>query len=713
TNFIGTTDAVDFIAKTNNQERLRISSSGNVGIGMGGYNPAAKLDLQGNQLINASKTYLTSREAIDINIGDDGYTYGNRTENYGILMRTKSSSETGSIARINFGDKGTSMNSGSRYLSFSVGKKLNELLYLTDENNGNVGIGTTTPNAQSSLDLSAPDKALLTNRVANTSVITSPAEGMIVYVKDEKCFKGYANSLWRDITPCSGGTPIVTQLNCGGGALNGSFTSGVFGNGSFSLPYAGGNGVAYSGQTIFSTGVTGLTATLSAGTLANGSGSLAYTISGTPSSSGTASFTVNFGGQLCTFNVNVSSSQPQVILLNCGGGALNGSFTSGVFGNGSFSLPYAGGNGVAYSGQTIFSTGVTGLTATLSAGTLANGSGSLAYTISGTPSSSGTANFTVNFGGQSCTFNVNVSSSQPQVILLNCGGGALNGSFTSGTSSNGTFNLPYAGGNGVAYIGQTILSTGVTGLTATLNAGTLANGSGSLTYTISGTPSSSGTANFTVNFGGQSCTFNVNVGAAKCGAYIAPGQWKDFMCHNLGADVSADPFTPSASIQGAKYQWGATTGQTGRYYSQANDQANAGSITGWNAGSIFGLPDNTWQDGVKTVNDPCPAGYRVPTSAQWQSVMNNNAATRVGTWINSATNYSTAIKFGASLLLPAAGNRELDFGTLVDHGNFGYYWSSTQQSSISNANGLTFNNNIAGVYLSSRNYGFSVRCISE
>ncbi|SIR03935.1 hypothetical protein SAMN05880574_1641, partial [Chryseobacterium sp. RU37D] len=31
TNFIGTTDAVDFIAKTNNQERLRISSSGNVG----------------------------------------------------------------------------------------------------------------------------------------------------------------------------------------------------------------------------------------------------------------------------------------------------------------------------------------------------------------------------------------------------------------------------------------------------------------------------------------------------------------------------------------------------------------------------------------------------------------------------------------------------------------------------------------------------------
>ncbi|SIR02411.1 hypothetical protein SAMN05880574_1561, partial [Chryseobacterium sp. RU37D] len=53
------------------------------------------------------------------------------------------------------------------------------------------------------------------------------------------------------------------------------------------------------------------------------------------------------------------------------------------------------------------------------------------------------------------------------------------------------------------------------------SAGTLANGSGSLAYTISGTPSSSGTANFTVNFGGQICTFSVSVNAPaptlKCG----------------------------------------------------------------------------------------------------------------------------------------------------------------------------------------------------
>ena len=51
-------------------------------------------------------------------------------------------------------------------------------------------------------------------------------------------------------------------------------------------------------------------AALQAGTLANGTGNLNYTISGTPISAGTASFAVSFGGQTCTFLLNVNNTAP-------------------------------------------------------------------------------------------------------------------------------------------------------------------------------------------------------------------------------------------------------------------------------------------------------------------------------------------------------------------------------------------------------------------
>jgi hypothetical protein len=42
-NFIGTTDAVDFVVRTNNTERARVTSAGNVGIGIVG--PLNKVDI--------------------------------------------------------------------------------------------------------------------------------------------------------------------------------------------------------------------------------------------------------------------------------------------------------------------------------------------------------------------------------------------------------------------------------------------------------------------------------------------------------------------------------------------------------------------------------------------------------------------------------------------------------------------------------------------
>lgn len=118
-------------------------------VGIGTISPSVKLDVQGSQLLNVAITGAATKNALDINVGQDGFGYGNRSENYGINMRTSSSSTGGAISRINFGDTATSSgNIGPRYLSFSVGRNLNELMYLTDNNNGRVGIGTTSPSTK-------------------------------------------------------------------------------------------------------------------------------------------------------------------------------------------------------------------------------------------------------------------------------------------------------------------------------------------------------------------------------------------------------------------------------------------------------------------------------------------------------------------------------------------------------------------------------------
>ena len=99
----------------------------------------------------------------------------------------------------------------------------------------------------------------------------------------------------------------MTGLNCSG-AIHSPATATQFSlySGTTTLPYTGGNGVAYPTQTINSTGVLGLTATLTSGTLASGNGNLSFTVTGTPTSSGLASFVITFGGQTCVFSIRVN-----------------------------------------------------------------------------------------------------------------------------------------------------------------------------------------------------------------------------------------------------------------------------------------------------------------------------------------------------------------------------------------------------------------------
>lgn len=320
--------------------------------------------------------------------------------------------------------------------------------------------------------------------------------------------------------------------------------------------------------------------------------------------------------------------------------------------------------------------------------------------------------------------NVTFSGSLVGIITnLDCNNANLIGTLEEGSAAAGvSIDVDYTGGNGGTYTGQAITSTGVTGLTAQLSGGNFANGAGTLTYAISGTPASAGTATFSLNIGGQTCNLDVTVDAATptyppgyvhCGTATAivevtnPTTNEVWMDRNLGATQVATSSTDTDAY-GDLFQWGRfADGHQCRNStaitttSSTDDPGHGDFIRNWGAPYDWRIPqnDNLWQ-GVNGVNNPCPSGYRLPTSpelnAERQSWNTNDEAGA----------------FGSPLKLSLAGFRDNANGSINDEGVEAVYWSSTVNSTSA---GLLLFGDAFPAQINSyrRARGYSVRCIKD
>lgn len=237
---------------------------------------------------------------------------------------------------------------------------------------------------------------------------------------------------------------------------------------------------------------------------------------------------------------------------------------------------------------------------------------------------------------------------------------------------------------------------------------------------------------------GRSCTVKITQSG---------GQEKKFVV----TQNSSKPITPiTASKQGVNtyYQWGRkdpeipaaginSSTNHAAYNSSGGNAALAYSGTSVtigttiqnplthnsSSGSYSTLQYNLWDanntalrqiksNTVKTIYDPCPAGFCVPTSDLWYMMSGNSGRLSTsGTW--DSMNYGRLWTSNTpNVFFPASGSRNFSDGSLTNVGSLGYYWSASPFSTYTGSN-LYFSSSSWDWYYLNRALGFPVRAVLE
>ncbi|MEI8269750.1 MAG: FISUMP domain-containing protein, partial [bacterium] len=120
--------------------------------------------------------------------------------------------------------------------------------------------------------------------------------------------------------------------------------------------------------------------------------------------------------------------------------------------------------------------------------------------------------------------------------------------------------------------------------------------------------------------------------------------------------------------------------------------------------------DNLWQ-GISGVNNPCPSGFRIPTSAEWVSLANSITNFTAATCGSTSTCLSVA--YSSTLKLPSCGQREYFGNSFSGPDFYGTYWANTPNGSGGAYLLFFISNNVVPANTYYRATGYSVRCIKD
>jgi uncharacterized protein (TIGR02145 family) len=222
-----------------------------------------------------------------------------------------------------------------------------------------------------------------------------------------------------------------------------------------------------------------------------------------------------------------------------------------------------------------------------------------------------------------------------------------------------------------------------------------------------------------VSFSGNTLTYPF--GSVFCGqetevVEVVSATGRIWMDRNLGASKVADSLTDEAAY-GYYFQWG--RGMDGHQCQPPTTTSvlSPSDQPGHNQFIIVSLSSspydwrspqnpNLWQ-GVNGINNPCPCGFRLPTTQEFQA--------EVATWTVASADGG----FASVLRLPTPGRAPYETGDPLFYPftsgihTHGYYWTST--TNATGGGNIRFNN-ASTPYTwgySGRATGMSVRCIKD